>query len=404
MEASVLEGLRIVELSAFVAAPLGGMTLAQLGAEVVRIDQAGGGPDLGRWPVTADGASLYWHGLNKAKRSVFLDLRSVEGRRAARALACEAGALLTNMPARDWLAFESLRAERPDLIMVSIAGTHEGGAAVDYTVQARTGLPFATGPARPDAPVNQQFPAWDAICGLLAAVGLLAAERRRRETGEGQFVALSLQDAALWMLGNLGYLAEVELLGRGRQASGNDLYGAFGRDFATADGRRLMLVALTPRHWAAVCAATGLGPAFAHLEAALRADFTQDADRWRCRQAIAALLEPWFAARTLEQVRASFEAHRVLWSPYQSLEELVRDDPACSPANPLFQRIEQPGLGSHLAPGTPLRFAGGGARPVRAAPVPGSDTRAVLAAGLGLDDAELDRLAPEGHGAGEGRS
>ena len=79
MSAAVLEDLKVVEISAFIAAPLGGMALAQLGADVVRIDQAGGGPDLHRWPITESGVSLYWQGLNKAKRSVFLDLARAGG-------------------------------------------------------------------------------------------------------------------------------------------------------------------------------------------------------------------------------------------------------------------------------------------------------------------------------------
>ncbi|MCG8595096.1 MAG: CoA transferase [Kiloniellales bacterium] len=402
MSAAVLEDLKVVEISAFIAAPLGGMALAQLGADVVRIDQAGGGPDLHRWPITESGVSLYWQGLNKAKRSVFLDLRAPEGQRAAQDLAVEAGIVLTNMPAKAWLDYEALCRRRPDLIMLSIRGTHDGRAAVDYTVQARTGLPFMTGPARPDAPVNQLLPAWDALCGLTAAFGLLAAERRRRATGAGQLVELSLEDVALWTLGNLGYIAEVQTLKRQRRAEGNDVYGAFGRDFATLDGRRVMVAALTPRHWSALCAATGLGEAFRHLEKALQADFTTDTDRWRCRRAIAALLEPWVAGRTLADAGRTFDAHRVLWGPYQTVRELVESDPACSDANPLFARVQQPGVGTVLTPGSPLRFVGADPLPVRPSPVPGEDTRAVIAERLGLSGAALESLVSAGVGDREG--
>ncbi|MGE4219278.1 MAG: CoA transferase, partial [Alphaproteobacteria bacterium] len=83
----IIEGMRVVEASAFIAAPFGGMTLAQMGADVIRIDPIGGGLDINRWPVTRDGASLYWAGLNKGKRSVTIDLRSAEGRELAQALA-----------------------------------------------------------------------------------------------------------------------------------------------------------------------------------------------------------------------------------------------------------------------------------------------------------------------------
>ena len=104
MSGGVLGGLRVVEGSAFVAAPLGGMTLAQLGADVIRFDQIGGGLDHQRWPLAADGQSLFWAGLNKGKRSIQLDLRSPDGRELAVALVTapgeQAGLFLTNFPAR----------------------------------------------------------------------------------------------------------------------------------------------------------------------------------------------------------------------------------------------------------------------------------------------------------------
>src|SRR5580692_7004714 len=118
----ILEGLRVVEGSAFVAAPLGGMTLAQLGAEVIRFDQIGGGLDYHRWPLAEGGRSLFWAGLNKGKRSIQVDLRSDAGREIVEELIAapgpDAGLFLTNFPARGWLSYDSLRRRREDLIMV----------------------------------------------------------------------------------------------------------------------------------------------------------------------------------------------------------------------------------------------------------------------------------------------
>src|SRR6187402_284167 len=109
----ILAGLRLVEAAAFVAAPLGGMTLAQMGADVIRIDTLGGGLDYRRWPVTKDNTSLFWCGLNKSKRSVALDLGKPEGREIAMGLITapgdDAGILLTNFPPRGWLDYEQLR-------------------------------------------------------------------------------------------------------------------------------------------------------------------------------------------------------------------------------------------------------------------------------------------------------
>ncbi len=185
----ILSGLRIVEGSAFVAAPLGGMTLAQLGADVIRFDQIGGGLDYHRWPLAADGQSLFWAGLNKGKRSIQLDLAVPAGRELATALITatgdQGGLFITNFPARGWLAYETLAKRRPDLIMVALAGNPDGTSEVDYTVNPATGFPWATGPRNLAEPLNSVLPAWDIALGTLATVGLLAAERHRRLTGQG---------------------------------------------------------------------------------------------------------------------------------------------------------------------------------------------------------------------------
>src|SRR5579864_8129608 len=135
---NLLADLRVVELSAFVAAPLGGMTLAQMGAEVIRIDPIGGGIDHYRWPVTDSGASLYWAGLNKATRSVALALDKPEGRDLAKAIATApgpgVGIVLTNLPPLPGLDYASLKAARDDVIMLRLIGNRDGTAAVDYTV------------------------------------------------------------------------------------------------------------------------------------------------------------------------------------------------------------------------------------------------------------------------------
>ena len=263
----ILDGMRVIEGSAYVAAPLGGMTLAQLGADVIRFDPIGGGLDRNRWPITDDGQSLFWAGMNKGKRSIQVDLRSDAGRELLTRLATDpgpdAGFLLTNFPARGWLDYESLRRRREDLIMVSIIGNHDGSSAVDYTVNPATGFPWATGPRNLAVPFNHLLPAWDAITGSLAAAGLLAAERHRSHTGEGQLVKVALSDVAFAMVGNLGKIAEAQLLRRERQKEGNYLYGAFGRDFMTSDGRRIMIVALTLQQWENLVEATGLGDVFA---------------------------------------------------------------------------------------------------------------------------------------------
>ena len=243
-----LKGLRIVEAASFVAGPSCGLHCAQLGAEVIRIDTLGGGPDRRRWPKTAAGDSLYWQGLNKGKKSVAIDLRQPQGRELAQRLATapgpDAGLFVTNFPPDGFLSHAALAALRPDIVTLRIMGWRDGTPAVDYTVNAAMGIPMMTGPAAlGDSPVNGVLPTWDLMAGAYGAFALLAAHHARRETGAGREIRLPLGDLAAATLGHLGQLAEV-LLGGDRPRQGNDLFGAFGRDFLTADGRRLMIVAV----------------------------------------------------------------------------------------------------------------------------------------------------------------
>jgi len=398
----LLQDLRIVEVSAFVAAPLGGMTMAQMGAEVIRIDPLGGGIDFTRWPVTRAGASLYWAGLNKAKRSLALALDKPEGREIARAIITApgpgAGIFLTNLPPSRALDFTTLQAARTDLIMLRLVGNRDGSAAVDYTVNAASGFPLVTGPG--GEPVNHVLPAWDIAAGLYLATGLLAAERHRSRTGKGQEVVVALSDVMLATVGNLGYIGDVQINGTARPAIGNDLYGSFGRDFATADGRRIMIIALTRRQWRAIGEATGLAGRLAMIGPMMDVDLDTEAGRYEARDAIGALLARWCASLSLDEIRRAFAGTGVLWGQFQDFLQLVRDDPRCSEANPLFAAVDQPGIGRYLVPGLPLDFAAAPRSTPRPAPVLGEHTDIVLSEVLGLSSAEIGRLHDEGIVAG----
>lgn len=400
--AGILSGMRIVEASAFVAAPLGGMTLAQLGADVIRIDAIKGGLDYRRWPVTDDNVSLFWCGLNKAKRSVALDIASPEGRELAMAIITakgngsdDAGMLLTNFPPRGWLSYEALQAKRSDMIQVTIQGDRHGGSAVDYTINPGIGLPMITGPEDSAEVVNHVLPAWDLVTGQMAALGLLAAERHRRLKGEGQHVKLALEDVAVAVLGHLGFIAEAQR-GHVRERVGNYLYGAFGRDFLCADGVRVMVVGLTLKQWRSLCEATGLGGEMDDLAQRLGRDFGKEGDRYRSRKEIAAVIEPWVAQRPFTEVEAVFNQHGVCWSRYRSVSEVVKTMPVCSEDNPMFKTIEQPGVGNILTPGIPLDFSALARAPVMRAPRLGEHTEQVLTEVLGLSAGEFGKLCERG--------
>lgn len=404
----ILKGLRVVEGSAFIAAPSGGMTLAQLGADVIRFDPCGGGLDYKRWPIDRNGRSLYWHSLNKGKRSIAVDFRKPEGQEILHRLITspgeESGIFLTNFPARGWLADDRLRADRADLIYLNLTGDRHGGSALDYTVNCRVGLPFLNGTqasVKGDKPLNSPFPAWDVLAGQHIAIGLLAAERHRRISGEGQFIKLALEDVALATMGHLGYIAEATLNSMAREASGNHIFGTFGHDFACKDGRRVMIVGVSPNQWRSIVKVTGIAQSAAALEDSLGLDFSLESDRYRARVELEELIRPWFSEREFAVVERELSAESVCWGPYQTVKQLVEEDPECSTENPLFASVEQPGIGQYLVPHNPLYFETAQREDPMPAPSLGQHTDEILAETLGMSAGEIGLLHDSGIVAGE---
>jgi len=404
---NLLKGMRVIEGSAFVAAPLCGMTLAQQGADVIRFDPIGGGLDNNRWPLTADGKSLYWVGLNKGKRSVAVNTRDPEGQELIvnmiAAPGDAGGIFLTNFPASGWLGYENLKKRREDVIMMNLFGNPDGSSAVDYTVNCAIGIPFATGPEhghKPVNPVNHVLPAWDAITGVTAAMGIIGAERHRRITGEGQFIKLALSDVAIAMVGNLGLIAEAQVNHEDHYSFGNYLYGAYGREFDTKDDRYVYVVAITKRQWAALLKVTNTRDKMELIEPLLGVNLSKEGDRFKARDAISAVLQPWFQERTLDEIGRAFEGTGVCWGPYQTFIQMVENDPRCSTENPMFAEIEQPGIGSYLVPGSPLHFSALERMTPKRAPLLGENTDEVLVELLGMSDGQIGKLHDDGIVAG----
>ena len=391
----LLKGMRLVEGSAFIAAPLGGMALAQLGADVIRFDDVRGGIDYGRWPLAASGRSIYWASMNKGKRSFAVNIRNPQGRELVAALigadGKDAGMFLTNMPMRGELTYESLAERRKDVIVLQISGHSDGATAVDYTVNAAAGFPTVTGNARADAPINAVLPAWDLVTGMTAALGLLGAERHRMRTGQGQVVKLALSDVAYATAGNLGYIGEWQLNHEQREASGNYLYGAFGRDFPTSDAKRVMVAAISLRQWRGLVSATDTKAQMDTLAQMLGVDFDDEGHRYEARDLIAPLIERWTRQHTLEEIRQAFDANGVCWGPYQTFGEMVDNDRRIA-GNPLFEMVEHPQVGSFLTPGSPLFMDALERIQTTPAPVLGQHTDAILAQELGLDSHQIGAL------------
>jgi len=392
----ILSGMSIVEGSAFIAAPLGGMTLAQLGADVIRFDPIGGGLDYHRWPVTSKGQSLFWAGMNKGKRSIQIDIRVPEGQALIAQLLArpgdDSGMFLTNFPQRGWLAYENLSRRREDLIYVNVMGDRLGGSAVDYTVNCAVGFTDVTGEVGATEPTNYLLPAWDNITGQMAAVALLAAERHRRLSGEGQLVKLALKDVALATAGHLGNISEVMVNDVDRQKYGNYLFGGFGRDFVTKDGKRYMLVGLTGRQWEGIVRATKIADSVSRLESRLGIDLSLEGERFNAREALADLISPWFRENDAVTVCIELDKAKVCYGPYQTFRQMIDEDRDCSPDNPLFELLNQPGIGEYLVPTSPIKFDKSENLPAMVSPLLGQHTDEILGDDLGMQNHEIAAL------------
>ena len=394
----LLKGLTVVEGAAFIAGPSCGLHFAQMGATVIRFDQIGGGPDSARWPIGPGGQSLYWEGLNKGKKSIAIDLSKREGRELSQRIATSGdGLFVTNFPVQGFLSYEKLSALLEDLVCLRVMGWADGTPAVDYTINASVVVPTMTGHPDDPRPVNHVLPAWDLYAGAMAAFNMLAAERDRRISGKGREIRLALSDLAAATMGNLGNVAEVMLGGDDRPRSGNNLFGAFGRDFATADGERVMLVAITPRQWTGLIKALGLADAIAALESELGVDFAKDEGaRFNHRARVDALVEGAIGKLPLSACAEVFDGAGCTWSIYRTLQQSLAKEPRLFGENPIFSNVTHAGGASYPTTGAAARLPADERKPAAPSPKIGQDTDEVLATLLGLSSAEIGKLHDQG--------
>jgi 2-methylfumaryl-CoA isomerase len=397
----LLSGLSVIEVSSFVASPTAGLYCAQMGAEVIRVDQIGGGLDYDRYQLTEEGRSLSWENLNRAKKSVALDLRSPEGRELVAELARKTGQLITNVPEQSFLSHAKLAEGRADMITVRIMGWADGRQAMDFTVHAASGYPLMTGPEEWDQneapPVNQVLPAWDFITGAYTAFSLMAALRHRDQTGEGGEVRIPLGDVAIGTVANSGAMAEMLYRGGNRQRLGNAIWGAFGRDFLSRDGKRFMVAALTHKQWGGLIEAFGLAADIAAIEARLGLGFAQsDHNRFTHRDELFALFQhaadkvDYAAlAEKLAAAGATFERYRTMHEAATD-PQLVGDNPlfGSSPANP--SGFEYPAAGPFANMPSQTR---GNPHP---APYLGEHSEEILAERLGMASGAIAKLIDAG--------
>lgn len=369
MTETPLHGLRVADFSRVLAGPLCTMVLADLGADVVKVERPGTGDETRAWgpPFVADDAA-YFLSVNRNKRSMALDLSSEEGRRAARALALRSDVLVENFRPgrmdRFGLGYAGLRAEHPGLVYCSI--TALGGAAdpalagYDLAVQALTGLMSITGP-RDGEPTKVGVALLDVVAGLYAVAGILAAVRARDRTGRGQRVEVSLFDAGVAALVNQA--ANHLLGGVVPERMGNQHPNIVPYQVFRASDRPFVLAAGNDDLFARACRAIG------RPELAGDPRFASNADRVRHREALAIELEealarepagewlrrlaeagvPAAPVRSIDEVFASPEgaaAVREVEDPVRGLLRLVADPIRLGEAPKPADR-PPPGLGEH---------------------------------------------------------
>ena len=389
-----LAGVRILAVEQYGAGPYATMVLADLGADVVKIEHPSGG-DVGRSvPPYADGDdSLFFESLNRGKRSVVLDLKTDAGRELFRRMVPHADVVFTNgrpgTAERLGLTHAQLRDVKPSLVCVFLTGFGRSGPRAehpgyDYVVQALSGLAALTG--EPDGPPTRAgLSVVDFATGLAAAVAMLAGVVRARTSGEGGDLDTSLFETAL-SFGN--YLASWTL-SRGHE--GRRLpQGAHpsivpSQFFETADGW-LMVMCQTDTFFRTLVGRMGLS------ELAADSRFATMGDRLRHKDALVDTVSRRFRERTTAAWTSELEGH-VPIGPVRSLAEALADPQTAHLG--MVSSYEHPRLGTVHQVAGPVRVTGRAA-PARPAPSLGADTRSVLAADAGVGDDEYERLRDEG--------
>ncbi|GAO01240.1 CaiB/BaiF CoA-transferase family protein [Anaeromyxobacter sp. PSR-1] len=383
-----LAGVRILDLTRLLPGPYATLVLADLGADVVKVEDPQGGDWLRWMPPLAGEQSGAFHALNRNKRSLALDLRRPEGAEAFLRLAARADAVVESFRPgvldRLGVGYEALRARAPGLVLCSVSGygqdgPYAGRAGHDLDYCAVSGVLAANGP--PDAPRPLGVQVADVAGGAWPAVaGILAALLRRASTGEGAHVDVSMTEGALALLAMpLGMAwARGAPLERGRELldGGAACYGVY----RTRDGRFVALAALEPPFFAAFCEAVG------RPELAPR--------QWdEGGAAVRAELEAIFAARTRDEWAAFAAAHDACVAPVLEGDE-PRADPQLA-ARGAFVAVDTPWEGRALpAVASPVRLRGEAA-PLRPAPRLGEHGDAVLAE-AGFSPAEIAALRAAG--------
>jgi len=380
-----LTGVRVVEVGNYMAAPFCTMQLADLGAEVIKVEHPEGGDQVRHSAPLIDGEGSAFMRLNRNKRSIALDLKSEKGKEIFRKLAGTADVVVENLRPGTMndlgLDYESLQGGNPALIYVAASGWGQDGPlrdqpGMDIMAQARSGLMSITGTPGGE-PVKVGVPVCDLVCALYGALAAVAALYERRETGKGQFIDVSLLEAgvslAIWEAGSFFATGDIP------HASGSAHQSAAPyQAFRAADGW-LTIGATTRPNWTALCRALG-------LEGLIEDERYLDSNlRHRNREALASTIESVTSTGSVEHWLDVLGEAGVPCAPIHDFGQVFTDPHLLT--RRYFWDAPHPKVGRVRQLGSPMRFSRTPVRRDKAGPLLGEDTASLLAE-LGYGEAE----------------
>jgi crotonobetainyl-CoA:carnitine CoA-transferase CaiB-like acyl-CoA transferase len=392
--AGALDGLVVLDLTRVLSGPFATMTLADLGADVVKVEQPGTGDDTRQWGPPFQGEeAAYFLSVNRNKRSLAVDLKSPEGLELVRELARRADVVVENFrpgtAARLGLGYEELAAENPGLVYASISGYGQTGpdanrAGYDAIAQARSGIMSVTGEAD-GPPVRVGVSSADLTAGMWAVIGILAALRERDRSGVGQWVDISLLDGSVSWLTYVaaGYFASGTR--PPRYGSAHPTIAPY-QGFTTLDGN-LMLAVGNDAIWRRFAPVAGLG------ELVDDPRFATNPLRVAHRDELLPLVAAAMAARTSAEWVEVLDGAGVPVGPIQTVDEVVNDPQVL--ARGMIGEVEHPTAGTLRTIGCPVRLTATPPQVRSAPPTLGQHTDDVLA-GLGVDAERVAALRASG--------
>jgi formyl-CoA transferase len=388
-----LEGLRILDLTRVLAGPFCTMMLADLGAEVVKIEQPGRGDDSRHFAPFRQGESAYYMNLNRGKRGVTLDLKT--GRELFLELVKGADVVVENYRPGTMdklgLGYETLKAVNPRLVYAAVSGFGDSGPyrlrpGYDIIGQAMGGLMSTTGWPGGE-PTRSGTAMADVLAGLSVAIGILAALRHRDATGEGQKVDVALVDS---VVASLEIITQIFLTeGRVPERIGNRYESCYPYDtFAARDGS-VVIAAANDKLWRLVCRV------MERPELAEDARYDSNPKRVQRHAEVKSLIEAWTGERAVDAIVEAMLEAGVPASPIHTIDRLVRD-PHIAGAREMFVEVDHPTAGRTTLTGSHIKLSATPPRLRAPAPLLGEHNEAVYGELLGLTREHLTELRRAG--------